>query len=389
MTRADLTAARLLDAATELAADEGTAGLTFLRVAERAGTSRRPIHDRYHDRSALMSGLWCERSLPAIQQILIDGLSSSGALDSTPSPHGLAELLDRAAHPNTALRGAIELLLMAQFDPTLGEAVRGTLGTQVGALCTPRGRNVTRVLAAKRSYVMCLILGLVLAGRRTGIDSISMASIAPPVIEAVTAPIEELTLPSRTLPHLDLPVPFDTGDATRDALLQCTLDCVGQWGYDGTSIDRIARAAGSSQGAIFGRYETKLDLFRDATTRQNAIAFRETEQFMLELARDHGVGAAEAVTIRESQRNGREHLRAVALEGVRLAWHDPRMREATERELIAFEVEAKALDSPFMATNFHLGYSVGLGILALPIVAPSVWKLPYDVMTVPLSESLG
>ena len=65
------------------------------------------------------------------------------------------------------------------------------------------------------------------------------------------------------------------------------------------------------------------------------------------------------------------------------------MREATERELIAFEVEAKALDSPFMATNFHLGYSVGLGILALPIVAPSVWKLPYDVMTVPLSESLG
>ena len=38
LSRSELTAARLLDAAQEAAADDGEGGLTFLRVAERAGT---------------------------------------------------------------------------------------------------------------------------------------------------------------------------------------------------------------------------------------------------------------------------------------------------------------------------------------------------------------
>ena len=389
LSRSELTAARLLDAAQEAAADDGEGGLTFLRVAERAGTSRRPLHDRFTDRSALMAAVWCERSLPAVQQILIDALSAAGALDSEADHGRCAQILDDAAHPDVPLRAAAELVLAAQFDPALGEVVRGTLGTQLAALVTARGRQVTRVLAAKRAYLLCLVLGLIVAGRRTEIGDISVAYSAGPIVAAVVTHRDEVPLPAQSLPHLDAPVPFATGDATRDLLLQCMLDQVGQWGYLGTSVERVARGAGSSQGAIFGRYDSKLDLFLDATSRQNAIAFRETEAFMVDIARQYGTGIAEAVTIRESQRVGREGLRAVALEGVRLSWHDERMKQATEAVLTAFEVEAHASGSPFMADNFHFGYAIGLGILVLPILTPNAWKLPYDVMTVPLADTLG
>jgi hypothetical protein len=33
-----------------------------------------------------------------------------------------------------------------------------------------------------------------------------------------------------------------------------------------------------------------------------------------------------------------------------------------------------------------MSVAIGLGVTVLPILAPDAWKLPYDVVTIPLNE---
>jgi AcrR family transcriptional regulator len=183
-------------------------------------------------------------------------------------------------------------------------------------------------------------------------------------------------------------VPFATGDATTDALLQATLDAVGREGYDRMSVDRISTNAGSSQGALFARYPSKLALFIDATRRQNAVAMRLNAAAMAAVEESRGEGVAEATAIREFQRPFRAHLRAITLEGIRVAWHDEDLRQAVVRELTEYEAEVAAAGPQNYLTTawFHFAFAVGTGVLMLPLLFESCWKLPYDVSTVPLLD---
>ncbi|WFG45645.1 TetR/AcrR family transcriptional regulator [Pseudonocardia alni] len=53
---------------------------------------------------------------------------------------------------------------------------------------------------------------------------------------------------------------------TRAALLAAAADVFAERGYDGASVDEIARAAGVSVGSIYSRFGSKQDLFRALMT---------------------------------------------------------------------------------------------------------------------------
>ncbi|MEP6870453.1 MAG: TetR family transcriptional regulator [Anaerolineaceae bacterium] len=59
---------------------------------------------------------------------------------------------------------------------------------------------------------------------------------------------------------------------TRDALLRAALSGFAESGYDGSSLDSIAAAAGLSKGAIYAHFETKLHLYGAVTTKVLADA---------------------------------------------------------------------------------------------------------------------
>ena len=50
------------------------------------------------------------------------------------------------------------------------------------------------------------------------------------------------------------------GDRSRQELVSVAIDCFSRYGYQGTSIDRIARAAGVTKGALYYHFEDKEDL---------------------------------------------------------------------------------------------------------------------------------
>ena len=377
---------RLLDAAVSAAATEGWTGLTFVGVADRAGLSRRPLQDRYSDASQMMAAVWRERCGPALTKTLETCVAASG-IDGGGSGADLARAMAVLVHPDDTHRAAAELLMIAQFDSVVHDEVLASLGERVAQWCdTSVSDNKAR--AAQHAYLISVGLGLLIFGRRAATADLDLSDICDALHQALSSPSLPVRLPNDDFAHLDRPVPFATGDSTTDALLQATLDAVGLEGYDRMSVDRIATNAGSSQGALFARYPTKLALFIDATRRQNAVAVRLNAAAMTAVEESRGEGVAEATAIREFQRPFRAHLRAITLEGIRVAWHDDDLRQAVVRELAEYEAEVGATGTPSFPTSawFHFAFAVGVGVLMLPLLFEPCWKLPYDVVTSPLID---
>jgi len=372
----------LCAASIKVAATEGWGEFTFAQVAREAGTSRRPLQDRYSGRSALAAAAWSESAEPMLRGLLLEFLASAGLLQVEPDRERLVAVLDALAHPTLEVQAAVEFLIVAQFDDELRGAVRDSLGAEISRWCTPDRDQLTAEEAAQRALMLSVALGLVLVARRPGVERIDVAHIATVLLSTLSSPTPARPLPDMDSPHFHDPVPFDTGDEVRDRLLQATLDVVGERGYDAATVDAIAQRAESSEGALFARYPTKVALYLDASMRQAAHGLRANEACMEQVARVHGRGVAEAAMIREFMRPGRDHLRIFALEQMRTGWHDPILREAVMREYTAFAAEAHATKPGFNLAEAHLGFAIGGGTLLLCVLHPDAWLLPYDVVTV-------
>jgi AcrR family transcriptional regulator len=372
----------LCAASVRVAAREGWGDFTFARVAREAGTSRRPLQDRYAGRSQLAAATWTESVEPVVRGLLVEFLASAGLLQSPLDRERFVAVMDELAHPSPEVQAAVELLIVAQFDHALAGAVGASLGEEISRWCGPRDGELSRVDAARRAYMLSVALGLVLVARRPGVERIDVAHLADVWLRILATPVAPRPLPEVDAPHLRAPVPFATGDAARDRLLESMLDEVGERGYDAATVDAVARRAGSSQGALFARYPTKAALFLDAVRRQSAHALRANEACIAQIAAAHGRGVAEAAMIREFMRPGLHHLRIIALEELRTGWHDPVIREAIAREHEAFLAECQARNPGFNVAEAHVGYAVGGGTLLLCILCPDAWLLPYDVVTV-------
>jgi AcrR family transcriptional regulator len=381
-------------ASVRVAAREGWGEFTFARVAREAGTSRRPLQDRFDGRSELAATTWGESVEPVLRGLLVQLLASAGLLQVDVDRDRFIAVIDEFAHPSPELQAAVELLIVAQFDAAVRGAVQGTLGGEIAQWCSPVPGELSPEDAARRAFVISVGLGLVLVARRPGVERIDIARVGGLLLDAITARSEPRAVPDGfggpdqpslsdfSASHIDASMSFDTGDAVRDRLLRATLDIVGEIGYDAATVDAIAQRALSSQGALFARYPTKAALFLDASRRQAAHSMRAHEEWMSRIEAEHGRGVAEAAFIRESQRPGRDHLRILALEQMRTGWHEPSLREAMTREYAAFIAEAHATKPGFTVAEGHVALAVGGGTLLLSVLCPDAWLLPYDVVTV-------
>ncbi len=79
------------------------------------------------------------------------------------------------------------------------------------------------------------------------------------------------------------------GDDARADLKETAIDCFARFGYQGTSIDRIAREAGVTKGAIYYHYKDKGDLLA-AAVADRVADFEERVQRACE-----GLSAEEAL----------------------------------------------------------------------------------------------
>lgn len=378
----------LLDAATACLDDEGWAGLALGRVSKSAGLSISPARARFTDRNGLAVSLWRDRLAQPLQSALTNVLavaSEGRAIDAAALQSALAPFIS----PDRATRCAGELMIVSRYEPALGAAVRESLGSLLDVSLTPARGRVTRADAACHAYLLILALGLLLEGHRPGVADLDLSPVLRDTAAALSEPSAPARLPSASATHLDAGAVFATGDPAWDRLLQASLDEIGARGYDAATVDVIARSSGSSQGLLFGRYATKRDLFLDATRRMLGEATELNVAFQVRIGESHSPGIAEAVMLREWMDPRRLALRTIGLEQYRVGWHDPEMQAAMDAEQAPVVEPLLAMWSAdgrdIGLARLHLARAEGMGPLLLADLHPEAYRLPYDVVTVPLS----
>ena len=380
----------ILDAAVIIADQEGWRSMTFSHVAEAAGVSRQAVLSRHASRSALAASVWSDRLATTVDRALEVVVAACPRPGNPVDSDDLTNALSAFTAPGEPMRAAAELLLVARYDPRVNAAVHETLGPALERWIVPNRGAVTRVQAARRGFLIALALGLLLEARREQGGRVELAGALDRVGAALEQPAAPARLPLARATHLDEPADFDVGDQTWATVLQATLDEVGTHGYEAATMNDIARASGHTQGAIFSRYATKLELFLDATARMLTNAGRKGAEYQAGIAANRSVGIADAAMIREIMRPGRASVRTITLEQCRLSWHDPNMLAVFETALSDPAILAQAAypgSTPDQARGWlHVEFGRGLGSAVLADLHPQAWDLPYDVVLVPLND---
>ena len=382
---------RILDVATEIAATDGWAALLPARVAERSGLSHPAISARFADRSAIGAGVWRDRLAAPVIARLQAVLDAAGLLDEGDAdPQLVAEAMQPFIEPDMIMCAAAEVLVENCFDLNVKAAVQSTLGEALAQWLTPVPRKLTKANAARRSFIICTAFGVLLEARREEGARVELQTEWDRICAVLQGPDSAAKLPEVYFEHWDGIFDFDTGDALLDRLLEATRDEIGHRGYEATTIDTIARAAGRTKGLVFSRYPSKKQLFNDTVTRFTKAMYDLNDQAWQEMLTLTSAGGAEAILYKELMRPGREHLRGFALEQYRLSWHDAEMRESIAHALTdVLEVRAQAdPDRPTeeIRADIFIQVAQGIGILLVADVDPHAWELPYQNMTVPLNQ---
>lgn len=164
-----------------------------------------------------------------------------------------------------------------------------------------------------------------------------------------------------------------SGDSTRDRLVAAAADVFGEKGYDRAGVQEIARRAGFTTGAIYGRFRGKAELL------QAAIETSSDDEFEQLFAENRFLGTATDILttvgshlVTEEFDNGQ----ALLLEAFVAARRDPEVATMLRRvvghrtdELVALVEEAKrtggidpSLDTLSIVRFCH---AVGFGFLLI------------------------
>lgn len=377
-----------MDAALVVADEAGWGGMSLLQIAENAGYSRMTAKAHFPDRSAIGAAVWTRRladPLAAALTAVIDACPTPG---DPPDVQALQSALTPFMEPVQTMRAAAELLLVGRYDPAVSAAVTTTLRPVITEWLTVKRGRLTRTDAARRAYLLILALGLLTHARRSPVPAAELITETAKVSAALTSTHTPTRLPPDRLRDWAAPIDFGTADPAWERLLQATLDQVGTLGYEAATIGVITKAAGCTSGLMFARYDSKWDLFVDATDRTMAATVNANQQYYERIAQRYGEGIAEANIMREMMVPEASSQRTVSLEQYRVSWHDQAMlaKMAASYTDATWTLSQTRPETPtaHLRAHLHFGLALGVGVGILPELHPDVWRLPMDVVTVPL-----
>lgn len=373
----------LRQAAREILATEGWSALAFTRIAERAGVSRRPVHDRYTDRWDVAIDLWHSESSDALLGALSTVIEAAEGPEA--SPQSIKQALDQFVHPTLELRAAIEILVISQFDSRLQQRVHESCRIRIQPLCQPSNDIAEARTSTRNAYLVAISLGLLLGWRISSGEDFDLLNESERIFEALRTDLQPAPLPRLDADHFDGDIILDVDDDNLRNLMIATIEEIGKDGFDGATTLRIAKRAGCSEGFIFSRYHSKLELFVDIIRRNNESRLRQNNELLDSIAREYSQGIADAVFIREAMQPGRGHRRALTLEHFRVSMSDAQMRQQTIASLEKFVAEMRAANPEWAEkmtpSRVRMAHTTGIGVVALPLIVPGAWRLPFDLVT--------
>lgn len=247
----------ILDAAIDEIESVGVDRLGMSGVARRAGLSTGALYGRYESGSELAAAIWNVRVRDRHHAFLDRAIAM--LVDRT-VPFEPDEMLAELASPTTETIVALELLGTARRVDELEEVVLVDVNNWLAEWgAGPRTRRRRR--RAQVIYTLATIWGILLhrdPGRRQLDWSSTLAGIGWSFAQPYDEPPERIAIKEPPA------VRSQTGDPTQDALIDAVAAIVARVGIERATGSRIARRAGLTSGAIYGRYGTKEDLLEHA-----------------------------------------------------------------------------------------------------------------------------
>ncbi len=380
---------RVLDASEAILSDTGWGGFNVATIARKSKLSHPAVKDRFPSKHEGAELLWKHRVAERVTQNMASLLELVGTSTGPISREAVETAFQPWVQPGTTMRAAAELLVLANHDAPLQEAVATSLGALVGSMCKP-SKRLSPEVAAQRGYLANLALGFLLIARRKGIAKFDFGREWESLADALNNPGKPQDVPKlpglRTIDKLN----FDTGHPEHDALLRATLELVAEQGYHDVRIDDIGDAIGVTKGFIFARYDRKQALFIDATRRQRGMSIAANLKSMADIARSHGNSIAEVALMQDVQKPRFSRIRALDLEQLMLLWHDKGLRDAEEERLAAAEADYAQrrpdTSEAEVKAHVHVARALGVGIGLLPFLLPTAHRLAYEIVTQPLHD---
>ena len=263
----------LLDAMVIETDSHGLDYLRSARVAQAVGLTTGALYSRYENADEMLVALWQERvAEPYLAHIRDVIRYVRGEL---PRQHPITH---QVLNPSPLLRLGAEFTVVATRNDTIGEvvipAVQSTLA-ELGLRDNSDSLEGAIVMIAASAAIGTALRSFV-TGTNPGWDA---------ALTSLRLAAENV----KPLPHTPLsedqpPLPINTGNPVRDALLTSAKRVVARVGFKNATITRIARRAGFSTSAIYQLWSDKeamldeaihevsvLDYSANARAKQSAV----------------------------------------------------------------------------------------------------------------------
>ncbi|NBR76592.1 MAG: TetR family transcriptional regulator [Actinobacteria bacterium] len=246
--RAADTTARLRSSIVTTALTRGLDDLRASDIAEGANVSTGAIYSRYENADEMAVDVWTESVRATFFDHIADvvGLMTDSPTNTPPTTIG-----KRLERPSALLRLGAESLIVAGRNDALNEVVLA----DVEQLLTNLGVNSSTdsLHHAKVLIGASVAVGTALRGIATGGNSNWSMMMRTLVVAARRA----TTIADNFERPAPAPRPLNTGDPTRDRILEATASVIGRSGLHRSTISRIARRANVPVGTLYSRYTNK------------------------------------------------------------------------------------------------------------------------------------
>lgn len=372
-------AERLLDA---MVAETDTHGLDYLRsarVAQAVGLTTGALYSRYENADEMLVALWQERVAEPYLAHLADVVRY--VQGSLPAQHPVTQ---QVVAPSPLLRLGAEFSVVATRNDTIGEVVIPAIQDKLRELgltddTDPRQAAIVMIAAsaaagtALRSFV---------TGTNDGWDRIlsTLRRAAAELVPLVHDP----------LPYDIPPLPINTGNPVRDALLTSAKRVVARIGFKNATITRIARRAGFSTSAIYQLWKDKEALLDEAIHEVSVLGIsmstQAKESAVLTNRADFGLTDSWYFWSMPSRRARNDFRLECIIASRHHATTRNELRRITEQSDAILQASFPALPHSVTATMASMEQAFSYGFTALHKFVPNARDLDYFSMMAALAK---
>ena len=375
-----LTDEKILSTAVSIIARNGLGAATPAALARESNLSITAIRARYNSFEEFLYWVWQMKSIPLVIKPIFNLVENYLTLSNSKLPE-LRSVLGTTLKRSDLNQATLEILVTCSFNENIKNKIQKDF---YALLDWPTSFN--SIKATQQIMMLNVILGLI-ADRKPSKNKLpEVVNLAHEILISFCNPTDERAMPNVDASHLDI-LQFKTGDPIKDKIFDSCVYNIRKSGYEKMTTKAIAQTAGVSEGLIFSKFKTKLEIFTESYIAQTVVGFKENYKFVEDLTIQFGEAMADAIFLRENCHPDRTLQRAVYLEQMRLSWHLPKVKKAHDlavtqvfsewRKVGKNIAESGNEDSP----ENQLRIAIPRGAVITSTLLPETYKLPYICLT--------